>query len=247
MFGFAGVGASPRAHAEAPIANVSQESVDLAKLYDAVVETIARRFVDEDTLRRVDWRALTTSARASVIDAPSLEAAVERINALLAELKTSHTALYTPNDYQYYILLDIVGAGQNSGEFLARKFWGVGPWYPGIGAFTTKVGAAHFIDGVMEGSPAQSAGLKFGDEIVSVDGRAYSPIASFSGRVGETVALEIRRDSLAPAQIVSVPVIPIRPTAAFSASTRASARVIERNGLRIGYVHLWSINEFAQL
>lgn len=168
---------------------------------------------------------------------------MRRINALLAELKTSHTALLTPEEYNYYILLDIVGAGTNGPEFMARHFWGSGPYYPGIGAFTRLVEGRHFVDGVLEGSPADRAGVKFGDEILSVDGAPYSPIAVFRGRIGERVQIAVRRAAQAAPETFPVDVIPIRPTAAFSAATRASARVIEHAGSRIGYVHVWASNE----
>ena len=71
----------------------------------------------------------------------------------------------------------------------------------------------------------------------------YSPIAVFHGKIGTTVELEFRRDANAAPQRLSVPVIPIRPTSVFAAATTASARVIERDGVRIGYVHIWASSQ----
>src|SRR5262249_18222991 len=62
-------------------------------------------------------------------------------------------------------------------------------------------------------------------------------------KAGRTVKLEIRRTADALPEFLSVEVIPIRPTKAFSDATLASARVIERDGARIGYVHVWSLSE----
>ena len=101
----------------------------------------------------------------------------------------------------------------------------------------------HFIDAVLEGSPADAAGLKFGDEIVAVDGKPFTPIAAFRGKMDTTVDVDIRRSRNAEPQTYRVPVIPIMPSAAFSAATRTSARVIERNGRRIGYVHVWQVRD----
>lgn len=218
-------------------------AVDRARLFDAVVDGIEKNFFNEDRLKEIDWRARAAAARREVVDAPTAEDAVRRINALLAELKTSHTALLTPDEYSYYILLDIVGAGANGADFMARHFWGSGPYYPGIGAFTRLVDGRHFVDGVLEGSPAERAGVKFGDEILSVDGAPYAPVAVFRGRIGERVQLAVRRAAQAAPVTIAVEVIPVRPTAAFSAATRASARVIEHAGNRIGYVHVWASNE----
>src|SRR5262249_26575589 len=128
------------------------------------------------------------------------EDAVRRINALLAELKTSHTGLFTPDDYEYYILPDILGVDPGLTELASRRFWGSGPYYPGIGAFTREVDGRHFVDGVLEGSPADRAGLKYGDEILSVDGLSYGRIAAFRGKVGTTVELKVRRDAEAAPQ-----------------------------------------------
>ena len=45
----------------------------------------------------------------------------------------------------------------------------------------------------MEGSPAEQAGVKFGDEILAVDGKPYRPIRSFAGREGRQVYLPLDR------------------------------------------------------
>jgi carboxyl-terminal processing protease len=219
-----------------------KKDIDRAKLYDAIIETIEKKFFDEALLNQLDWRVRANATRSSALSAATAEEAVQRIRTLLSELKTSHTALITPDEYQYYFLLDVVGAGEGS-DLLARQFWGTGPYYPGTGAFTREVEGRHFIDGVLENSPADRAGLKYGDEVLSVDGMPYSPIAAFRGKIGKIVELKIRRSANAEPQGLSVQVIPIRPTRAFSDATEASARVIERNGSRIGYVHIWSLHE----
>ena len=239
------VASSEQSSSVAVAAPWGTQSVDLAKLYDAVVETIERRFVDDALLRRLKWRARADALRPSVLTAATPESAFRQINGLLSELQTSHTALFTPDDYEYYILPDILGADPNLAELLAKRFWGSGPYYPGIGVFTREIDGRHFVDGVLEGSPAERAGLKYGDEILTVDGTPYSPIAAFLGKIGATAALKTRREASAEPQRLEVPVVPIRPTAAFAAATAASARIIERDGSRIGYVHVWASHESA--
>jgi carboxyl-terminal processing protease len=219
-----------------------KKGIDPAKLYDAIIETIERKFFDEALLGQLDWRVRANTTRSSVLSAATADEVVQQIRTLLSELKTSHTALTTPDEYQYYFLLDVVGAGEGS-DLLARQFWGTGPYYPGIGAFTREIEGRHFVDGVLENSPADRAGLKYGDEVLSVDGMPYSPIAAFRGKIGTIVELKTRRFAITEPQALSVQVIPIRPTKAFSDATEASARVIERNGSRIGYVHIWSLHE----
>jgi carboxyl-terminal processing protease len=131
------------------------------------------------------------------------------------------------------------GASMPQEEFDAR-FWGAGVTFPGIGMFSVRIDGCDFVDQVLEGSPAARAGLKVGDEIVSVDGAPYQPVRSFRGKVGREVALAFRRTQDGPVQTVQVPVMTIAPLHAFREATRASARVIEKDGQRIGYVHVWA-------
>jgi carboxyl-terminal processing protease len=96
---------APSVHAEP---QWDTKTAELVRLFDAVVDTIEKKFFDETLLKRLDWRARANAVRPSVLSAASTEDAARRINALLSELKTSHTALYTPDEYLYYILLDIL-------------------------------------------------------------------------------------------------------------------------------------------
>ena len=112
--------------------------------------------------------------------------------------------------------------------------------YAGIGIFSVRIDDRDFVDAVLEGSPADRAGLKVGDEIVSVDGAPYHPIRSFRGKVGQEAAVAIRRSAMARSRSVRVDVVRIAPLHLFNEATLASARVIERDGRRIGYVHVWA-------
>lgn len=240
---------TPALRAEAPLAAprlhaLASERIDLAKLFDSVVDTIARKFVNERLLTELDWQARAKAVRPAVLASATTADAVVQINALLSELKTSHTNLATPDDYSYYFTLDALQGAQETKELIAQRYWGAsGPYFPGIGAFTVKHDGRQFVDAILEGSPADVAGLKFGDEILSVDGIPFTPIDAFRGKIGEAVAVELRRTQNAEPQTYRVPVVPLMPSAAFSAATRASARVIERDDRRIGYVHVWQVRD----
>jgi carboxyl-terminal processing protease len=249
--GFAGTaGAQVRGPVLDAAAQWNEAGLDRGKLLEAVVETIQARFFDEARLQQLDWRARAQAYRPSILSAATAQDAVRQINMLLSELKASHTRLFTPDEYDYYALLDLVGRNGvitavpgTSADLWSRRFWGSGPYYPGTGAFTREIDGRHFVDGILEGSPAERAGVKYGDEILSVDGLPYSPIAAFRGKIGATADLAIRRNSNTDSRHLAVPVVPLRPMTAFAAATEASARVIERNGSRIGYVHIWASNE----
>jgi carboxyl-terminal processing protease len=127
---------------------------------------------------------------------------------------------------------------------LQRAFPGERVSYPGIGIISgSETTGRQTITAVIDGTPAQQAGLRGGDAIVTADGNAFEPVGSFRGKVGKSVLLEVHRG----ASVVQVPVTPveIQPNKMFLRGLEASARIIEANGRRIGYVHVWSYAGFV--
>ncbi len=214
--------ASPPGQAEA--ARQARQQAHGA-LFDAVVEAIDKSFWDRARLAETGWLQQAPAIRPDVADAESLQDAAVRINAFLGKLRMSHTVLLTGDDVEYYILKNVFGGS-------AR--------FAGIGMFSVRIDGRDFVDGVLEGFPADRAGLKVGNEIVSVDGAPYHPIRSFRGKVGRHAAVAIRRAEGDAPETLSAEVMSIEPLEAFAAAMRSSARVIERDGRRIGYVHVWA-------
>jgi carboxyl-terminal processing protease len=233
--------ASPEKLQAHPVeAKRSPAAQDFGALFDAVVSQTAKSFWDKQRLVAIGWEKRAAKVRQSVVEAPNLEEAARRINALLAEIKSSHTGLLTPDDADYYILLAVFGGAGMPQEEFDDRFWGAGVAFAGIGIFSVGIDGRDFVDAVLEGSPAARAGLKVGDEIVSVDGAPYHPIRSFRGKAGTRAAVAIRRAQDGAIEVLRIPVMSIAPLHAFREATRASARVIERDGRRIGYVHVWA-------
>ncbi len=237
-----------------PAAQQAPIPLDRARIFDVVVERIQSKFWDPEQLKTQRFTEEAAARRQSVIDAPRDDAAVALINGLIETTKASHFRLYTPDDLSYYILLDILPNAPGALDLSARKYWGARPYFAGIGAFSAEIGGKHFIDGIMEGSPADRAGLKIGDEIVDVDGGPYHQINAFRGKLGSVARIGVRRSAEGAVEYVSVPVMPIIPTVAFDQATQASARVIEHGGKRIGYFRIWAftsavpiINAMARL
>ena len=63
---------------------------------------------------------------------------------------------------------------------------------------------------------------------------------SFAPKVGQEVTFTIRRRGDAPAEGVVVVPEPIIPNKAFLKAMEESARIIDTNGVKIGYIHVWS-------
>ena len=213
---------------------------DFGKLFDAIVSTTTKHFWDKDRLAAAGWEQRAAEVRPSIAEAPTPEEAARRINTLLGELKTSHTGLLTPDDVEYYILMSVFSGASMSQEDFDDRFWGAGVTYAGIGHFSAEIDGRRFVDAVLEGSPAARAGLQVGDELLKVDGAPYHPIRSFKGKSGREVQVVVRRMQGGPSQTIPIKAMTIAPLHAFREATRASARVIERDGRRIGYVHVWA-------
>ncbi len=82
----------------AAVAAPSFEPFDAGELFDRVVSTLHKKYFDPDQIAHEQWIERANATRASVVAAPTPAEAVQRINALLAELRASHLHLHTPDD-----------------------------------------------------------------------------------------------------------------------------------------------------
>lgn len=204
---------------------------------DAVWNLVRDDFFDPQ-LRGLDWAAVHRRYRAELARRPEAVAAV--INAMLAELGTSHLAYFTPEDTAYYQLLALFEAVHRDHPLFQARFGGGPVRYPGIGIFTRDADGETVVLGVLEGQPAADAGLLRGDVIDAVDGRPFRPVASFAGKEGRPVTLTVRRMAAGPPISLTVTPRALEPATLFHHAMRASAQVVETDGVRVGYVHAWS-------
>lgn len=155
------------------------------------------------------------------------------VNEMLAPLDTSHTAYFSPDDPRRYQMLGIF-------EFLVPDADDPRLIYEGIGIETVKLDQGHFVKSVYDGTPAARAGILYGDELLTVDGEPWSGLRSFRGKAGGTVNVTIRRKAGATPLEIEVPVENLNGRRVFEDALRASVRKIERDGVTVGYMHLWS-------
>jgi carboxyl-terminal processing protease len=204
-----------------------------AATFEEVWRTLRDRFYDPH-LHGLDWSAARERYLPDATRASSEEALASIINSMLSELHASHTRYYTPHEPEYYQLSDIF-AGALRRRGLERAFPG---GRPGIGVLSRLDMQGHsVITGVIEGTPAQQAGLLAGDVIVFADGAQFQPVQSFRDKIGKEVVLGLRRAG-AFMQISATPV-DIVPNKMFLDGLKASARIIRANGRSIGFVHVW--------
>jgi carboxyl-terminal processing protease len=227
--------------ASAPVAGAPADPERARRLADLerVGQLVRENFFDA-TLAGIDWDEALARAREQVSAARSREEAAEHVNDLLARLGTSHTHYYTDDDPAYYFLLDLFREAP-VGEVIGRRFPGEDVGYVGIGVFTRRVGGASFVRAVVDGGPAEAAGVLPGDRLVTVEGQPWHPIRPFRGRAGQPTRLVVQRspDSASSRELVVTPQV-IRPVDFYLAALRASARTFTQDGVEIAYIRVWS-------
>jgi len=208
---------------------------------------IARDKFYDRNLKGLDWDAVGKRHRADYAQATTDAERSAAINAMLGELGSSHTHHYTKDETAYYELVDIFSYPLR--RDIPKHFSGREVSYPGIGVFTKEIDGKTFISAVFPGMPADKAGLLAGDEVVSADGKPFEPVGSFRGKIGEPVVLKVRRTAGGPERDITVEPKRIEPGGAFEDALKNSARIIESNGKRIGYVRIWSYagNQYQRL
>ncbi|MGE3872425.1 MAG: S41 family peptidase [Parvibaculaceae bacterium] len=205
------------------------------KTFDEAWETVRDNFYDP-AFKGLDWnlvgrryRILAAEPRADIADI---------VNRMLAELRSSHTGYYTPDEIAYYDLADIFSNGLQ--RDLMERFPKGEVAYDGIGMATRVIDGRHFVSGVFDGFPAAAAGLVVGDEIISAEGSAFAPVRSFKGKAGKKVRLTVRREAQSEPVTVEVTPRSLHPDDTFLAAMKNGARIIEKDGRKLGYVRVWS-------
>lgn len=147
----------------------------------------------------------------------------------LADLGVSHTDYYTPDDPGYYGLLGIF-------EPVLKK----SPEVESLGLGLVEMEGGWFVARVFPGGPAETAGLRRGDRLVSADGAPFEPVRSLRGKAGRPVTLEVRSRRDGPARTVSVTPRLANPKQEWLDAQKAGTRILEVRGASVAYAPLWS-------
>lgn len=158
------------------------------------------------------------------------------INKMLDELHTSHTYYLTPDDYEYYHL----GALFSKIPEIAAVFDGREVLYPTVGIITQSIEKKTYIASVLPGGIAEKAGLKTGDEILSVNGKPFSPVASLKKSIGTDVSFTIKRHRKSKELTFTMKPVLINPKKEMLEAQKSSINKIQYQGKTIGYIHIYS-------
>lgn len=208
-------------------------------LVDEIACIVEAKFYSPAWLEQVGWGAAVARARRefAATDVPAERTAILR--KLVASLKTSHTTYYPRSDPGYWFWTSLFE--QMLERVCPRE---KAPGFPvtreDIGVFWKQVEADWFVVGVYVGGSADKAGLRLGDHILAADGQAFSPVDSFAGRAGKPVSLQVQRTRGAPAIALVVTPQTTRPQEELRQATADSWRIIEHEGRRFAYIHMWA-------
>jgi len=142
------------------------------------------------------------------------------IRGMLDSLGDQHTGYMTPEEYDQATMP------------LDGSYTGIGAWVDSSGEFLTIISP-------MEGSPAEKAGLKPGDEIIAVDGKDITNVdpsivlQSVLGPEGTTVILTVKRSD--PEEVLDFTIVRERITI-----PSIESKMLEEN---IGYIALATFGE----
>jgi carboxyl-terminal processing protease len=196
-----------------------------AECFDRVWGIINEEFWDPN-FNGVDWEDARKRYRPKAVAAEDHESFAEIVNEMLAELKTSHTRYYTKWDPGYYIIQVIFGKPD-----VHRS---------GIGVVTKKIEGHHYVIAVLHSSPAEKAGILFGDRLVEADGRPFHPIHSFFNKTGQEIELIIQRGPLeSTRKRLTITPIDMQERDRLGDDSYASLETIEYKEHLFAYVRLW--------
>ncbi len=201
--------------------SVSQPCVALRE-YDAITSVVTDKFYDR-TFRSLNWPSRVAAYRKRVACGADAKSVARVVNALLSELHASHTGVYTADQLDYWALESIFSGNLDAFKINVSGIWpGLeeGHWY------------ARY---VLPGSPAEAAGVRLGDALISLNGRAFDPIG-FSAAPN---TLTVSSDGHARRTIRITPMTESIQQS-FVDAIRHSTTAMKVGAARIGYFHLWA-------
>ena len=155
---------------------INNEQVSPQKLYDKSWEIIKKEYIDS-SCNKQDWKRWRNRYKGQL---KTDEDAKVAIDTMLASLDDCYTRFLSKKEY-------------------TEQFYSIDSHISGIGVHIMSVAGKVVVYGVIEGTPAQRAGLRANDIVLDVDGKSVSglDISAVADRVrgkeGTYVTLKIKR------------------------------------------------------
>jgi len=203
-------------------------------LFENVAGVLSERYYDE-SFRKNELPRIVELYRPMAAQATSFEQERDIVQQFLSNIPATHLALIS-NASRTHMMHELASEAS-----------------PTFGFELIEYDGKHYAHDVLEDGPAANAGLRRGDRFVTVDGGLVDdsprlmwrtddaflpdpPVRGLGCEDGDVLKLRIERT---PGTYVDLQA-PCKPYCAWDA-TKASARIIERDGKRIGLIHFWLI------
>lgn len=203
---------------------IVHQTEDFSKTWDQVANSIRTRFYAREA-RKGEMEGLLSRYGPQAKASHNRGEFEEVVNKMIHDFRDSHFDFLTKSDQGYYLMAGLISptAGEPMPDF--------GAWFDHrVDGFTVRM--------VLDGGEAQRVGIRKGDVVQTVDGQPFSPVDSLKPRVGSEVVLQILRNHQVLSFKVKVQQEPCMEM--FLNATKASSRIIDDNGRKIGYFHLWT-------
>jgi carboxyl-terminal processing protease len=201
-----------------------------------ILALLQDNYCDRDDLRR--WLATTAATELPRATGTSHHRD-DTIAEGLAQLRLSHTCRFTPDEIEYYHLLDAYASAGLAQR--VRQIFPGGISYDGIGLLAKRQAGRFYASAVVPRGPAALGGIVRGDELLTVDDVPFSPVEAFKGRAGRSVSLQLRRSADGPIQRIHVTPRRLKPRALLKHATRFGTRIVDLGHASVGYAKPWSL------
>jgi carboxyl-terminal processing protease len=208
--------------------NAKTTFADALSIFDQTTETVTKNFYDQ-SFRGLPWPDLVKDARKK-LSANSYDQELEKvINDLLLKLHASHTEFVSSADQEYWALESVFSFTVDG-----KPIYQIGAWFK-----QDLKSKKWFVRDVFEGSQADLARFKVGDEILSVNGHPFEPVNSFN-HSARTISVQIKRSKKSAPHTLLVASLHESFQRTMLKASIASYRVEEICGKKIAYFHLWA-------
>lgn len=202
-----------------------QQEPDLGQGWSQFASAVRQTYYAKDR-RKEEMERNLAEAEPRAKAAKSKAELSQIIKTMIAKFGDSHFDFMTDEEQGFY-MMDAITRGNG-----AKKMPNIGAWFkPAGGGWQATM--------IMEKGPADKGGLKKGDVVKRVGAAEFSPVTSLWTFVGKEAQFQIERNG--KAMTVSMTVESANGLDMFMNGTRGSAEIIERDGLKIGYVHIWTM------
>jgi carboxyl-terminal processing protease len=206
----------------------NKTSSEYTDQFDKVWNLVKERFYNAN-FNGLDWKKIGEKYRTRLSEIKTAAEFEDLMNKMLAELHASHTAYFSSDDIEYYMLPSVL-RGDLQGHQVEH-----------IGIMGTQAKKEYIVAAVLEGGPAEMAGILSGDRLLTADGLPFTSAGSFRGKEGRQVRIELRREGETVPRTVMVTPIRQNIIRSFLNATEKSAKIITVGGKKIGYLHLWTM------